>query len=97
MLSAGVIPYALLLLALIILRRRNLETSLFLINPLLLPYDYMLLMGAVSRIAIPLSWLALAAALKMRAGWPYAVMMLCVLAFETIRDRQQASMSTQDP
>ncbi|HET6845207.1 MAG TPA: hypothetical protein VFH29_00140, partial [Anaerolineales bacterium] len=45
-LSAWVIPFALLLAALVFLRRKNLETSLFLINPLLLPYDYLLLMGA---------------------------------------------------
>ena len=92
--SAGVIPYALLLIALVYLRRKNLEASLFLINPLLLPYDYLLLMGAVSKIVIPLSWLALAAAWKFQAGWPYALMMICVLAFEAVRERRQAAGGT---
>jgi hypothetical protein len=87
--STGVIPYVLLLAALVFLRRKNLEASLFLINPLLLPYDYVLLMGAVSTIVIPLSWIALAAAWKVQAGWPYAVMMLCVLVLETSRERRR--------
>jgi len=90
-LSAGVVPYVLLLAVLVYLRRKNAEAGLFLINPLLLPYDQMLLMGAVSRIAIPLSWLALAAAWRFQAGWPYAVMTLCVLAFETYRERRKVS------
>ena len=88
-LSAGVIPYVLLLAGLVFLRRKNLEGSVFLINPLLLPYDYLLLMGAVSRILIPLSWLALAAAWKFQAGWPYAAMVLATLAFETYRGRSE--------
>lgn len=87
--SLGVIPYALLLAALVFLRRRNLEAATFMINPLLLPYDYLLLMGEISKVAIPLSWLALAAAWKFQAGWPYAIMMLCVLAFETYRERRK--------
>jgi hypothetical protein len=93
MFSAWVVPLALLLAALIFLRRKNLEASLFLINPLLLPYDYLLLMGSISGIAIPLSWLALAAAWRFQAGWPYAVMIVIVLIFETVRERRQAAPS----
>jgi membrane protein implicated in regulation of membrane protease activity len=43
-------------------------------------------MGAVSRLIIPISWLALALAWKVQAGWPYILMMLSVLAYETVRE-----------
>ena len=72
---------------LLLLRRRNLEGVLFLANPLLLPYDYSLLAGVVSRIAIPLSWLALWVGWQVKAGWPFAVMLIATLAFETLRNR----------
>jgi hypothetical protein len=87
-LSWWALPFAVLLIGLVALRRKNLEGAVFLINPFLIPYDYLLLMGAVSPIAIPLSWLALALAWKVQAGWPYVLLMLIVLAFETVRERR---------
>jgi hypothetical protein len=86
-LSWWVLPFAALLIGLVLWRRKSLEGATFLINPLLLPYDYTLLMGGVSRLIIPISWLALALAWKVQAGWPYILMMLGVLVYETVRER----------
>lgn len=86
-LSAAVLLFGALLAGLVLLRRKNVEGALFLINPLLVPYDYLLMMGTASRITIPLSWLALALAWKVQAGWPYALMFTSVLIWETIRER----------
>jgi hypothetical protein len=93
-LSWWVLPFAALLIGLVVLRRRNLEGATFLINPLLLPYDYTLLMGVVSKLIIPISWLALAVAWKVQAGWPYMVMVLSVLMFEAARDRRQPAVGS---
>lgn len=87
MFSAWVLPFAAALLALFLLRRANWEGILFLANPALLPYDYSLLMGRVSKLIIPLSWIALWAAWQVHAGWPYALLLLIVLAIVTIRER----------
>jgi hypothetical protein len=87
-LSWWVVPFAALLIGLVVWRRKNLEGAAFLINPLLLPYDYTLLMGAVSKLIIPISWLALALAWKVQAGWPYILMMLGVLIYETVRNQR---------
>lgn len=87
-LSWWVLPFAALLIGLVLWRRRNLEGATFLINPLLLPYDYTLLIGAVSKLIIPISWLALALAWKVQAGWPYVLMTLGVLVYETVRERR---------
>ncbi len=85
-------PWALPFLALILLlgffRRKNVEAAFFLANPFLLPYDYSLLMGDVSKIILPLSWLSLGVAWRVGAGWPYALMLVAVLLFETIRERR---------
>jgi hypothetical protein len=89
--SPWIIAFAAALVILFFLRRRNLEGLLFLANPALLPYDYSLLTGGVSRIAIPLSWVALWAAWRVKAGWPYALLLLAVLTFETMRERQSAA------
>lgn len=83
--SWWVLPFAALLIGLVVWRRKNLEGLTFLINPLLLPYDYTLLMGSVSKVIIPVSWLALAVAWQWHAGWPYALMLLGVLIYETLR------------
>jgi hypothetical protein len=87
-LSWWVLPFAALLIGFVVWRRKNFEGATFLINPLLLPYDYTLLMGAVSKLIIPISWLALALAWKVQAGWPYILMMMGVLAYETVRERR---------
>ena len=87
MFSAWVLPFAAALLALFLLRRANWEGILFLANPALLPYDYSLLMGRISKLIIPLSWIALWAAWQVHAGWPYALLLLAVLAIVTIRER----------
>jgi len=87
-LSWWALPFAVLLIGLVLWRRKNLEGATFLINPLLLPYDYTLLMGGISKWIIPISWLALGLAWKVQAGWPYVLMMLGVLVYETVRDRQ---------
>ncbi|MFH1184767.1 MAG: hypothetical protein V1755_06965 [Chloroflexota bacterium] len=86
--SSWLLPFFACLLVLVWLRRKNLEGALFLANPILLPYDYSLLLGGVSRIFIPLSWLALALAWRVQAGWPYALMLIGVLLFETVRERR---------
>ncbi len=86
--SAWVVPFAALLLVLVLMRRKNLEGAFFLANPFMFPYDYSLLLGRISRWIIPLSWLALAAAWKVQAGWPYAVVLAGVLVLETIRERR---------
>lgn len=88
MFSAWVLPFAAALLALFLLRRANWEGILFLANPALLPYDYSLLMGRVSKLIIPLSWIALWAAWQVHAGWPYALLLLLVLATVTIQERR---------
>ena len=89
--SPWIIAFAAALLILFFARRKNAEGLLFLANPALLPYDYSLLTGAMSWIAIPLSWVALWAAWQVRAGWPYAFLLLAVLTFETVRERRAAS------
>jgi hypothetical protein len=89
--SPWIIAFAAALALLFVLRRKNIEGLLFLVNPALLPYDYSLLAGGISRLAIPLSWVALWAAWQVRAGWPYALLLLAVLTFETVRERQTAS------
>jgi len=86
-----ILPFAACLALLFVFRRRNLEGLLFLANPLLLPYDYSLLMGGISKLVIPLSWLALWGAWQVKAGWPYALMLMAVLLFETIRARRAGS------
>jgi hypothetical protein len=86
--SDWLLPFAVGLVLLVLLRRKNLEGALFLANPALLPYNYSLLMGRISKTIIPLSWLALALAWKVRAGWPYALMTIGVLIYETVRDRR---------
>ena len=86
--SPWIIAFAAALAILFVLRRRNIEGLLFLANPALLPYDYSLLTGGISRIAIPLSWVALGAAWQVKAGWPYALLLLVVLVFETVQDRR---------
>jgi hypothetical protein len=89
MFSAWLLPFAIALTALLFLRPKNQEGLLFLANPALLPYDFSLLMGGMSKIIIPLSWVALWVAWQFQAGWPYAAMLLVVLVFETIRERQR--------
>ncbi|HEY5901218.1 MAG TPA: hypothetical protein VIU39_01610 [Anaerolineales bacterium] len=86
-LSWLVFPFAVCLLLLYVSRHANLTGILFLANPVFVPYNYFLLAGAVSRIAIPLSWLAAWAGWEVKAGWPYAIMLLATLAFETARGR----------
>lgn len=86
--SAWVIPFAAALIALFLLRRANWEGILFLANPVLLPYDYSLLMGRISKLIIPLSWIALWAAWQVHAGWPYAILLLTVLAVVSIQERR---------
>lgn len=88
MFSAWVLPLAAALLALFLLRQANWEGVLFLVNPFLLPYDYSLLMGRISKLIIPLSWIALWAAWQVHAGWPYALLLLVVLAIVTLRERR---------
>lgn len=84
--SPWVLPFAAALLVLFLLRRANWEGILFLANPALLPYDYSLLIGRISRMIIPLSWVALGLAWLVHAGWPYAVMLMLVLVIMTIRE-----------
>jgi hypothetical protein len=86
--SAWVLPFAAVLLALFLMRRANWEGILFLANPFLLPYDYSLLMGRISKLIIPLSWVALWVAWQVHANWPYALLLLGVLAAVTIRERR---------
>ena len=89
MFSIWVVPFAACLLGLLWIRRKNLEGVVFLANPFTFPYDYTLLLGRISRVVIPLSWLALVVAIKVRAGWPYAVMLLAVLVYDTVRERRR--------
>jgi hypothetical protein len=93
--SAWILPFAAAILALILLRRKNLEHALFLANPGLMPYDYALLTGGISKIVIPLSWLALWAAWQARAGWPYSLMLLAIMAVVTIRERGATATAVQ--
>jgi hypothetical protein len=88
------IPLVAALIVLFVLRRKNTEPLLFLANPALLPYDYSLLTGRISKIAIPLSWVALWAAWQVKAGWPCALLLLAVLTFETARERQSAASAS---
>ncbi len=95
-LSLWIIPFAAALLILFLLRRANWEGILFLANPALLPYDYSLLAGRISKIIIPLSWIALWAAWQVHAGWPYAILLLIVLTVVTMQDRRaQAKAAVQ--
>jgi len=96
LLSAWIIPFAAALVVLFLLRPKNLEHLLFLANPALMPYDYSLLAGGISRIMIPLSWLALWAAWQARAGWPYALLLLAFVAFETLQERRLTSRAARD-
>lgn len=96
-LSAWIIPFAAAVITLFFLRRKNLEHLLFAANPALLPYDYSLLTGSISKVMIPLSWLALWAAWQVRAGWPYALVLLAVLTFETIRERRPGASAAPGP
>jgi hypothetical protein len=86
--SLWIIPFGIFLCALFLLGKKKLDHILFLANPLLLPYDYSLLMGSVSKVVIPLSWLASWGAWQVKAGWPYALMLAAALAFETIKERR---------
>ncbi len=95
--SAWIIPFAAALLVLFLMRRDNWEGILFLANPALLPYDYSLLIGRVSKIIIPLSWLALGLAWLVHAGWPYAMLLLLVLTIVTIRERRLPRATTMRP
>jgi membrane protein implicated in regulation of membrane protease activity len=95
--SDWLLPFAAGLVLLVLLRRKSLEGALFLANPALLPYNYSLLMGRISKAIIPLSWLALALAWKVHAGWPYALMLIGALVFETIRERRAGSMPSTRP
>lgn len=94
--SAWVLPFSVFLLALVFLQKKNLDRILFLANPLLLPYDHSLMMGTVSKIIIPLSWLALWGAWRVQAGWPYALMLLATLVFETYRERRIDSSNARN-
>lgn len=86
--TVWIVPFAAALLVLFLLRRANWEGILFLANPALLPYDYSLLVGRISKLIIPLSWVALWAAWQVHAGWPYAILLLIVLTVVTIRERR---------
>lgn len=86
--SIWALPFLASLILLVWFRRRNLEAAFFLVNPFLLPYDYSLLMGSISKIIIPLSWLALWIAWQVNTSWPYTLMLLAILSFETIRARR---------
>lgn len=87
-LSIWALPLIVSLVLLVWFRRKNLDAAFFLVNPLLLPYDYSLLMGNVSKMIIPLSWLALGIAWQVGSGWPYMIMLMGVLLFETIREQR---------
>jgi hypothetical protein len=91
-LSAWIVPFAAALIILFVLRKKNIDHLLFLANPALLPYDYSLLTAGVAKIMIPLSWLALWAAWQVRAGWPYAVLLLALLTLETVREKHSGGV-----
>ena len=93
--SAWILPFAAAIFILVFLRRKNLEHALFLANPGLMPYDYSLLTGGVSKLVILLSWLALWAAWQARAGWPYSLMLLAVMVVATIREKGAAATAVQ--
>ncbi|MCL4528385.1 MAG: hypothetical protein M1282_03115, partial [Chloroflexi bacterium] len=93
--SLWALPLIASLILLVIIRRKNMESAFFLANPVLLPYDYSLLMGSTSKIIIPFSWLALWGAWQVKAGWPYALMLIATLVFETIREKSARSKSIQ--
>jgi hypothetical protein len=93
--SGWILPFAAAIVALVLLRRKNTEHALFLVNPALMPYDYSLLTGDISKIVIPLSWLALGAAWQARAGWPYSLMLMTVMVVETLREKRSAAMAAE--
>ncbi len=92
--SLWALPFLALILLLVLLRHKNLEAAFFLANPFLLPYDYSLIMGDVSKIIIPLSWLSLGIAWRVGANWPYLIMLVAVLLFEIFRERR---LKTPEP
>jgi hypothetical protein len=95
--SAWIVPFVVCLLVLAWMRRKNLEGVIFLANPFMFPYDYSMLLGRISTAIIPLSWLALPLAWKVRAGWPYALMLLGLLLLETIRERRAGGAAPASP